>query len=335
VTLASHLRERRPVRARIEAALAATPLFRGLDDAELAEVSRVAEPFELPAGELLFRQGERAGDLYVLEAGHLDVVSRLPGDREMLLSQVGPGDVLGELSLVVGGTRTATARAVDTTRGLLISQDAFSRMRMGLRPGGAAVMRRLCRLVCTRLRARCEALGGSTARTGECEAPQSAHALPARDLTHLDRLDFFTGFGKRLPELASRGARLDVERGTILVAAGGRPDRFLVTLRGAVESTVERAATRQRMRLAGPGRAPVYLGLLDDAPSPVVCRAREAAQLFVLSRADFTELVDGHDHLSRAFVHAVTEDLIGYLIQAERRQARIAAARPSSREGLS
>ncbi|HEY6777364.1 MAG TPA: cyclic nucleotide-binding domain-containing protein [Thermoleophilaceae bacterium] len=124
---------------------------------------------------------------------------------------------------------------------------------------------------------------------------------------------------------------MDVERGAILVAAGSRPDRFLVTLRGAVEATVERAATRQRMRLAGPGRAPVYLGLLDDAPSPVVCRAREAAQLFVLSRADFTKLVDGQDQLSRAFVHAVAEDLIGYLIQAERRQARIVAGRAHPR----
>jgi hypothetical protein len=98
---------------------------------------------------------------------------------------------------------------------------------MGLRPGGAAVMRRLCRLVRARLRARCEALGGPTAETGECEAPDSAHPLPARDLTHLDRLDFFTDFGKRLPELTSRGARLDVERGAILVAAGAAPIAFL------------------------------------------------------------------------------------------------------------
>jgi CRP-like cAMP-binding protein len=156
-------------------------------------------------------------------------------------------------------------------------------------------MRRLSRLVCARLRARSDALGGRAAQTGDYEPTADAHALPARDLAHLARLDFFSGFGRRLPELASRGARLDVERGTVLVHAGQRPDHFLVTLRGAVEATVEDGVTRRRVRLAGPGRAPAYLGLVDDAVSPVVCRAREAAHLFALTRADFTELLDGHD----------------------------------------
>lgn len=326
MTLPPHLRERHPARARIEAVLAATPVFRGLDDAELAEVAGLAEAFDLPAGEVLFRQGERAEQLYVLEAGRMDVVARLPGKREMLLSRVGAGDVLGELSLVVGGPRTASARAIEGTRGLLISQEAFSRLRMGLRPAGAAVMRRIGRLVCARLRARTEALGGRTAAAAEPDALGDARPLPPGDLDHLARLDFFRGFGRRLPGLASRGARLDVERGTLLVDAGQRPDRFLVTLRGAVETTVEHGETRQRIRLAGPGRAPTYLGLLDDAPSPVACRAREAAHLFTLSPADFTELIDGHDQLARAFIDAVTEDLVGYLVQAERRQARIVAA---------
>lgn len=313
-----------------ESTLAGTRLFGDLDDADLADVARLTEPFEVRAGDLLIRQGEQAEHLYVLEAGCLEVVARLPGDREMPLSRLGAGDVLGELSVVAGGTRTASARAVETTRGLLISRDAFSRLRMSPRPAGAAVTRRLCRLVCARLRSRCEALGGSSAGATTAAAPQSARPLRPDDLTHLTRLEFFARLGALLPELASLGVRLDVERGTILVGAGRHPDRFLVTLRGAVEATVEQGQTRQRVRLAGPGLAPGYLGLLDDAPSPVVCRAREAAQLFVLSRDDFADLIDGHDQLARAFAHTVTDDLIAYLTQAERRQARILCTRPAA-----
>ena len=323
----SHLRERRPVRTDVEGTLAASSLFSDLDHAELAEVARLAEPFCLPAGDLLFRQGDRAEQLYVLEAGRLEIVARLPGDREMPLSQVGAGDVLGELSLVVGGTRTASARAVETTRGMLIGRDAFSRLRTSLRPTGAAVMRRLCRVVCTRLRERCDSLAGVTVPAAAVDDTGRAHALQADDLAHMSRLDFFANFGSLLPEVASRGARLDVERGTMLVGAGSHPDRFLVTLRGAVEAAIELGATRQRLRLAGPGRAPAYLGLLDDAPSPVVCRARETAHLFAISRADFAALIDGHDQASRAFVDAVTQDLVSYLIQADRRQAAILAVR--------
>jgi CRP/FNR family cyclic AMP-dependent transcriptional regulator len=327
VNESAHLRERRPVRTDIEGTLAASSLFSDLDHAELAEVARLAEPFCLPAGDLLFRQGDRAEGLYVLEAGRLEIVARLPADREMPLSQVGAGDVLGELSLVVGGTRTASARAVETTRGMLIGRDAFSRLRTSLRPTGAAVMRRLCRVVCTRLRERCDSLVGATVPAAEVDDPGRAHALQADDLAHMSRLDFFANFGSLLPEVASRGARLDVERGTVLVGPGSHPDRFLVTLRGAVEAAIELGATRQRLRLAGPGRAPAYLGLLDDAPSPVVCRARETAHLFAISRADFAALIDGHDQASRAFVDSVTQDLVSYLIQADRRQATILAVR--------
>jgi CRP/FNR family cyclic AMP-dependent transcriptional regulator len=263
------------VSAPTESTLAGTRLFGDLDDADLADVARLTEPFEVRAGDLLIRQGEQAEHLYVLEAGCLEVVARLPGDREMPLSRLEAGDVLGELSVVAGGTRTASARAVETTRGLLISRDAFSRLRMSPRPAGAAVTRRLCWLVCARLRSRCEALGGSRAATTTSAAPQSARPLRPDDLAHLPGLEFFARLGALLPELASLGVRLDVERGTILVGAGRHPDRFLVTLRGAVEATVEQGQTRQRVRLAGPGLAPGYLGLLDDAPSPVVCRARE------------------------------------------------------------
>ena len=324
----THLRERRPARESIERTLAASSVFGDLDEAELAEIARLAEPFAVPAGELLVRQGEPAEHLYVLESGRLEVVARLPGDREMPLSHLGAGDILGELSLIAGGARTASARAVETTRGLLIGRDAFRQLRMSLRPAGASVMRQLCRLVCSRLRARCEALRGPSAPPAAVHALNGAGALPDCDVAHLARLDFFANFGRLLPAFASKGSRLDVDRGTVLVTDGGVPDRFLITLRGAVEATVERGATRQRVRLAGPGRAPAYLGLLDDAPSPVVCRARETAQLFAISRAAFTALIDGHDQVSRAFVHAVTEDLVGYLIQAERRQARIRTLHP-------
>jgi hypothetical protein len=129
------------------------------------------------------------------------------------------------LSAVVRG-RAPAAYSSERTLSIRLLAPHTSASSSARRRGGAAVMRRLCRLVCARLRA-LRSARGPTAETGECEAPDSAHPLPARDLTHLDRLDFFTDFGKRLPELTSRGARLDVERGAILVAAGAAPIAFL------------------------------------------------------------------------------------------------------------
>jgi uncharacterized membrane protein len=95
--------------------LAGIPLFLGLDASVRERVARRLEERTLGSGELLFREGDPGGTLCVVLEGELEIVTVSKG-REQVLSRIGPGGHVGEMSVIDGAPRSATARAVGTTR---------------------------------------------------------------------------------------------------------------------------------------------------------------------------------------------------------------------------
>ena len=72
-------------------------------------------------GEALFREGEEGNEMFYVAAGS---VSLTKGDR--VLRVMGKGDYFGEMSMLTGAARTATATAsAPGTRVVAISQDNF------------------------------------------------------------------------------------------------------------------------------------------------------------------------------------------------------------------
>ncbi|HTK17065.1 MAG TPA: ATP-binding cassette domain-containing protein [Acidimicrobiia bacterium] len=84
-----------------------TPRRRALHE----EPQRVA----LPAGSLLFAQGDEGDVAYVVEQGEIHLVRERAEGGEELVQRIGPGQYFGELAPLFGIRRTASARAaVDT-----------------------------------------------------------------------------------------------------------------------------------------------------------------------------------------------------------------------------
>lgn len=77
-----------------------------LPDDVRAQIESQGSRVELVAGDWLFRQGDEADAMYVVQSGRLDVVVDGVPVREL-----GPGAELGELALLTGGRRSASARA--------------------------------------------------------------------------------------------------------------------------------------------------------------------------------------------------------------------------------
>lgn len=314
--------------------LATLPLFAGLAQEELTDLARVAQPFQRLPGERLFQQGDPADSLYVVESGRLEAVTRLPAERELSLAAIGPGEVIGELALVGGGTRSATVRAVEATAGVVIERHAFDSLRGSLTPGAVAVMRRLCGVVGERLRRRYAAIGHGLGEDGDrtraSPPPGRANVGPVTETErrYASRLPFFSAFpASDLERLLTELGRLELARGDLLVCAGDRLDVFYLTLRGAVEAMIQRGERKQRVRLAGPGTACAYLGLIDEGPGPVECRARERAVVLALPRARFHQLLLGDGPIARRFLDAVQRDLVQALRDAQRPQATLISAR--------
>ncbi|MEO8926252.1 MAG: patatin-like phospholipase family protein, partial [Caulobacteraceae bacterium] len=61
-----------------------------------------AAAFSLPGGAPLFRKGEDADQLYLLRTGRLGVISRDDGAEPRFLGLIGPGEPVGEMSLIAG-----------------------------------------------------------------------------------------------------------------------------------------------------------------------------------------------------------------------------------------
>src|SRR5665647_2192951 len=114
-------RWRRLVRARMDLALATSmaPEPLGLETLGLLP-PHVGDDLPmykelLERGDVLFREGEPGDRLYVIATGKVKVGRRAPDGRENLLAVLGPGEMIGELSLFDPGARTATATAVADT----------------------------------------------------------------------------------------------------------------------------------------------------------------------------------------------------------------------------
>ena len=75
------------------------------------ELVDVLDHLQLPAGEVLLRQGDPGDDLYVVLTGCLAISIERPGTASALIDEIGPGGVVGEMALLTGQPRSATARA--------------------------------------------------------------------------------------------------------------------------------------------------------------------------------------------------------------------------------
>jgi signal transduction histidine kinase len=103
----------------IVARLRSTPLFGGLSDDQLRHLAGLGEVVDLEPGELLIREGDLAHALYVVLEGELEVTKR-SGAADIVLAQVGPGSLQGEIAALEGGRRLASVRAIDAAEVLRI-----------------------------------------------------------------------------------------------------------------------------------------------------------------------------------------------------------------------
>jgi CRP-like cAMP-binding protein len=102
------------------AILSRLALFETCTKRELASIASAAVDTERPAGTILTREGRDGGLMFVILEGEAEV------ERDgKVLKRLGPGDVIGELSLIDGLPRSANVRAVTDLRVLELAGDDF------------------------------------------------------------------------------------------------------------------------------------------------------------------------------------------------------------------
>jgi CRP-like cAMP-binding protein len=82
---------------------------------------------EFAQGTVLFREGEPGKEMYVVQQGRVTVSKRV-GGVEKILASLGPGEFLGEMSILNNRPRSATATCAEAARLLVIDAKTFEAM---------------------------------------------------------------------------------------------------------------------------------------------------------------------------------------------------------------
>jgi CRP-like cAMP-binding protein len=96
------------------------PLFSELNKRDLGELSALVDEVRVPAGRVLCEQGRGGEEFFVIVEGSVRVER---DGRE--LAVLGPGQFLGEISLIDEGPRTATATTTTEGRVLVVGHREF------------------------------------------------------------------------------------------------------------------------------------------------------------------------------------------------------------------
>lgn len=142
--------------------LAQTSLLRELEPVQLERMKALLQERSLPAGTLLFREGDVGDCLYLLAQGSISIISGAAESRQRYVS-FSPGVMLGEIAMLDGAGRSADAVADSDSVVYAFTREAFDGLRMTDPALGERLMRNIAMHLSERLRSAAAAWRASAA----------------------------------------------------------------------------------------------------------------------------------------------------------------------------
>jgi CRP-like cAMP-binding protein/RsiW-degrading membrane proteinase PrsW (M82 family) len=100
--------------------------FQNVDLADLDNLSRAISFRQYSNGQIIFSQGEEGDAMYLIDRGSINIFIKGEDGNEKLLRSFQSGDVVGEIALLDGGKRTASARAYGSLRVMILQRQHFN-----------------------------------------------------------------------------------------------------------------------------------------------------------------------------------------------------------------
>jgi CRP/FNR family transcriptional regulator len=105
--------------------LTSLPLFEGIDPSSLAALAKASRLKPVLKDSFIFFQHDPADAMYVVWRGVIAIRLDNPDGRELVINEMGVGDCFGELALLTGEMRSASAEAIVDSEVLLIPGHTF------------------------------------------------------------------------------------------------------------------------------------------------------------------------------------------------------------------
>lgn len=257
----------------IKALIENSDLFSNLDDVESGALAREATIIRHASGSRIFRQGDPADALYLIQCGEVEVEVRTPGDDLKELTRMGPGQVLGDLALLSDTRRLATATAATDVVLVAIDPHAFRQFSLARNQAALKIHLQFGKLLSGRIRDINATIGGREMQAvpdrESTPMPPGKSTVSARYRQFMSHMPFFDAFSEtEIDEIAAMFTERRVSRGQHIFSQNVAGDSCFLITRGAVEISIAHGRGRQRLAVRGPGRIFGEMCLLDGGAHP-------------------------------------------------------------------
>ncbi len=99
------------------------PLFQQLDEEGKALLATAVDDVSFRAGQLVFSRGDPGGAIYIVGSGEVEIFVVDTTGEKIVFETARTGDFFGELSLLDGDPRSASARAITDTRAIRVDRN--------------------------------------------------------------------------------------------------------------------------------------------------------------------------------------------------------------------
>ena len=127
-------------------------LFTDLSADERASLARIAEAMTLPAGFSIFRAGDPATALYLIKDGSVRLAVIASTGQSIEVATLGSGSHFGEMALIDGAKRSATAETLEPTSMFRFDYDKVTALLDKSPATAAKLYRSMARFLSNRLR---------------------------------------------------------------------------------------------------------------------------------------------------------------------------------------
>ena len=105
-----------------------TAMFKHLSAADLKRAFSIAKKVQFKEGEIIFAKDDSGDTFFVVESGRVKIFTCTPTNRTKTIAYLGPGDFFGEMALLGGEPRSASASAEEDCKLLVIKRQEFLRL---------------------------------------------------------------------------------------------------------------------------------------------------------------------------------------------------------------
>lgn len=102
-------------------------VIRAIDESHKEEsLDKFANSFK--PGQTIFNEGDQGSACFIIKTGHVRIIKKLPNGRDMILAELVPGDLFGEMALIESADRSAGAMATENTTLITVGKENFELM---------------------------------------------------------------------------------------------------------------------------------------------------------------------------------------------------------------